>query len=1701
MPTKPELEEQVTQLQNRVDGLEQEKLRADAELEQLRREREESQAAQEQARADRDRARQELRQEKERAEAANDEAQRQLNRAVMDADRANRDVQVRDELLEALRTQLQEREQRIQQLEQDRRAELPVAHERRRQSESRESVDGRAGDRDGTPVPADQTQPRIYLPALPQFSGEGSSDEGDFERWVRKLQKHAELRGWTDRQTMVQFELHLSGRAESLYELLPSTTRESLDTAIQALCGRLYPVQREALSSAKLMMRKQQDGETVDAYVTDFEQLFGRSYGRRQGMDEESKELLKRDLFVQGLRLKWQERVLPSAATFADALHQARAAEEQERQLAELHKAKPNKKESSGSSMPPKQTPKYYPSRTHGSETTTPSENSNHKPGVKSSRPRAQIQCYSCGGFGHRAAQCRRRSPSEATGRSGRGEVATNQVGSTDTRPAEHLSEKCQRLQEEWTEAEFARMRACYDQSLEVSNVAGALGPLYYAEVTVAGTPVEALIDPGSSATILSFDLFMRIGKTAGITSKELRPPRVTLRDYNGRPIPIGAQVDLQFEWKGTSVTAPVYLRTEKGDTRSEQCLLGTNVVMPLGLMVPGEGIQARGEAKDTEPRSPQTVRLIKSQHIPGRCGAIVEAEIGGLTSTEQTALLQPKETWIQETGLVIEEALVQPDEQGHVFLLVQNPTSSPKLVRSDDTICEADFSIKETNLEDPSELLLTPDAETVNMVSATKVDAADTTSSQDERQRQLAEKLRTDLTREDAAYLLQCVTKAHDVFAIGPRDQGRVEQVEHKIETGDHPPIKQPLRRVPFALRPVIARMVQEMLDAGVVQESSSPWASPIVLVKKKNGEMRFCVDYRRLNAVTRKDVFPLPRIDDLLDQLKGKTVFSILDAKSGYWQIKMERESQEKTAFVTTQGLYEFRVMPFGLCNAPATFQRLMQKILAGLGGDTPFCDVYIDDIIVFSSNLRDHISHLEQVFSRLRRAGLKLHLGKCQFGCPEVLYLGHIISAAGVAPNPEKVAAVRDFPTPTSVQTVRQFLGLASYYRRFIRNFAKIASPLHALTRQDVPFVWTLSCQNSFQQLKDHLISAPVLVYPDFTKPFTLHTDASGEGLGAVLEQEQPDGRPHPIAYASRTLNTHERKYGITELEALGVVWAARHFRAYLYGHQCVVYTDHAALKTMLTARHQTGKLARWGQTLAELELDIQYKPGRANSNADALSRSPLLGAQEAVNSPGEEEAQVATVSADLESMESANTRQLQQQDPELAEIICFIEEDKIPDDDKRARKLALQRSSFALLEGVLHYVDPARRDRPRLAVPSELRKELMQETHSGGFSGHFATKGLYEKLARRFWWNNMYSDIHRFCRSCLTCAAYRGSGRRHRPPLQPIPVGGPWERLGVDILEMPLTANGHKYVIVFVEYLTKWVEAFPTADQTSMTIVRLLVDHVICRHGAPQELLSDRGPNLLSELIQDICEIVGTKKINTTAYHPQTDGLVENFNKTLRAMIAKHAHKFGPEWDVYLQHLLFAYRTKPHETTGESPFFLLYGRDARLPTETTLAHVKTPYQVDIEDYKTEVMVGLSEAWRNAKGNISKAQRKQKSHYDRHAKEPHYQPGERVMVYMPAEDTGRNRKLALPYHGPYRILEVRPNCVLVRPVDQADLQPILVSMDRVVPCDDALPDVSWLGPKRQSKKRKEQRQAADDQLQPKEPPLHHYSLRSRN
>ena len=1049
-----------------------------------------------------------------------------------------------------------------------------------------------------------------------------------------------------------------------------------------------------------------------------------------------------------------------------------------------------------------------------------------------------------------------------------------------------------------------------------------------------------------------------------------------------------------------------------------------------------------------------------------------------------QRFLLEADETIGTKLGLRVADALVEPSEDGLTCVMISNPTGFTQNIKEGTTI----GILREVEVVRPTPVIgssvkpvcqVSSDQQVAHTPSATE----DGEGGGSRRSKLLAAIEHSELPNGDKDKLLNFLTDHHQAFCLDPGERGETTLTQLEIDTGDSHPQSQPARRMPLAVRREVARQLEAMQNEGVIQPSRSPWASPVVLVRKKDGTHRFCVDYRRLNSVTKADTYPLPRIDDLLDQLGLAKYFTTLDLAAGYWQIRVHQGSQEKTAFVTPQGLFEFRVMPFGLCNAPAVFQRLMQQVLQGLNpAEGPdFVSVYLDDVLVFSQTLEEHLEHLKRVIERIEEVGLKLKPTKCKFVRKEVEYLGHIITPEGLRPNPKLVTAVREYPTPRDIHGLRRFLGMASYYRRFIAGFARIAEPLHQQTRKDVVFQWTPECQLAFETLKAKLTTAPVLAYPAFDKDFVLETDASIQGLGAVLSQHT-DGKLHPVAYASRALSKPEKNYGITELETLAVVWAITHYRHCLYGRSVTVYTDHSAVKAVLETPNPSGKHARWWNKVygsGISKVHIVYRSGKDNKCADALSRDPVDPAPKIETVPVTE---VATLqSEDITTLlgKGAPTdipveqsfEECQQNDSWIRQLTLYLMRKELPEADDEARKIVLQAPNFTIVDSILYFIDNKRDHRKRAVVPTSLQQQLIRENHGGRFGGHFSGLRTYAKMALCWWWDRMYSDIMEFCKVCPECVTVSGVGRRHKPPLHPIPVSRPFQILGVDLMELPKTSSGNRYVVVFQDMFTKWPFVFPVPDQQSVRIVKFLAEQVIPFCGVPEALLSDRGANLLSHLMLDVCETLGIKKLNTTAYHPQCDGMVERFNRTLKAMLRKHSQDFGKQWDRYLPGLLWAYRNMPHESTREKPSYLLFGFDCRSPSEACLLPPSSVEPTNLDDYREELALSLRSARDLAAKSIQTAQKKYKKYYDQNTSIVRYRVGHWILIKFPQDETGKNRKLSRPWHGPYRVTAVEEPNVTATNVYFPDDKPIRVHQSRVCPCPVEFPaGYYWYGGKRQ-------------------------------
>ncbi|UYV78619.1 hypothetical protein LAZ67_16002183, partial [Cordylochernes scorpioides] len=833
------------------------------------------------------------------------------------------------------------------------------------------------------------------------------------------------------------------------------------------------------------------------------------------------------------------------------------------------------------------------------------------------------------------------------------------------------------------------------------------------------------------------------------------------------------------------------------------------------------------------------------------------------------------------------------------------------------------------------------------------------------------------------------------DIFDFRKKEASKTDNVKHRISTGDHLPTKQRPYRVAPAERQIIQEEVNKMEEIGIIQPSASPWASPVVLVRKKDGSWRFCVDYRRLNKITKKDVYPLPRIDDTLDCLQGARFYSSMDLQSGYWQIDVEEADREKTAFITPDGLYEFKVMPFGLCNAPATFERMMDGLLKGLKWTICLC--YLDDIVVFSDDFEEHLRRLQLVLGCLRKAGLCLNSGKCRFGAKTITVLGHEVSGDGICLDPEKIRAVRDFPRPNSLKEVRSFLGLSSYYRRFIPNYAHIAQPLNALLKKDSVFSWNIEERHAFEALKSALISEPVLGHFDHSSPTEIHTDASNYGIGAVLAQIQK-GKERAIAYASRTLNKAERNYSTTERECLAIIWAIGKFRPYVFGRPFTIVTDHHSLCWLTNLKDPCGRLARWALRLQEFDVTVVHKSGRKHQDADCLSRSPLNCSED--------------IEEDIPCIVGLqNFGREQMKDPDLTKIADKIQQET-------------SNKSFIKINDTLHKKnnDPMGREW-LLVVPRHLRPEILRNLHDSPTSGHLGFTKTYDRIRKKFYWPGMYRNVRKYVAHCPDCQ--RRKRQPQLPPglLQPIPVPiAAFEKVGMDLLgRFPTSMCGNRWIIVCTDYLTKLAitKALPTSE--SVEVATFFIKDVILMHGAPREVITDRGRNFTSSMIRDLNKHCRITHRTTTAYHPQTNGLTERLNKTIADMLSMYVDVNQKDWDEILPFVTFAYNTAKQESTGFSPFYLVHGREADTPLD--LLFPKFPSE-DEDDFIQTLGSRAEEARQLARIHTMRSQGGNKLRYDAHHRNIIYQPGVLVWIYIPVRKVGLSEKLMRRYFGPYKV-----------------------------------------------------------------------------
>ena len=907
--------------------------------------------------------------------------------------------------------------------------------------------------------------------------------------------------------------------------------------------------------------------------------------------------------------------------------------------------------------------------------------------------------------------------------------------------------------------------------------------------------------------------------------------------------------------------------------------------------------------------------------------------------------------------------------------------------------------------------------------------------------------------------------------FAKDNNDLGFCDVIEHDIDTGDHSPIKQSPRRPPLSAGDAEDTIIDDMLASGVIEPSTSPWASPVCLVKKPDGKYRFCIDYRRVNAVSRKDAFPVPDIKEALDSLRGATQFCTLDLLSGYWQLSMTPRARERSAFCTRRGLYQFRRMPFGLSGAPATFCRLMHYVLGDYIGKICLC--YIDDCVIFARTHQELLENLDLVLTKLQFFGLKVKPSKCVLFRSEIQFLGHLVNASGIQPLPDKVTAIEDWPTPRCLRDVRAFIGLIGYYRRFIKGFATLAEPLTRLSRKGTRFVWTQELDEAFHSLKRAMLNVPILAFPYPNRPCVLDTDSSDVSYGSVLSQVI-DGVERPIAFFSRVMSSTQMNYCTTRRELLAVIASLQHFRHYLLGVPVILRTDHHSLKWLRTFKKPEGILARWIETLSEFEITIEHRPGRIHSNADGLSRQRCKQCWGKVvkERPVDELARADDCAAPLgmhtlqlqPELSDQDITQLQVDDSVLVTVREWLISDFDPSlDDLRklppeGRKLWSLRHDLAMVNSVLIRNTQIG---PQLIVPSSLRRRLFDQVHSGPLAAHLGPERTLTQLRQSYYWPGMAKDIKSWYAACDVCNRSKGPPPRAHGLMTKIVAAAPMDLVAIDILAgLPKTKDGSTCILAVTDYMTKWAEAYALPNEEAHTCMTALYQGMFSRFGLPAQLHSDQGPNFESKLVKELTKLAGIRKSRTTPYHPRSDGQVERLNRTILQMLRATAYDCPEEWPAKLPFIMAAYRMTPHSSTRVSPNYAMLGRETRCPC-TLIAAPPVEEQQNLGPYTTTFRDNLRQAHERVRSVTARTAKTQKTYFDARIKAISLTIGQLVWVYWPSPIVRQTkRKLTRLWVGPYRIKEFKSDVVVtVEHIKTGKSQ--TVHVDRLIPCH-SIPDV---------------------------------------
>lgn len=878
----------------------------------------------------------------------------------------------------------------------------------------------------------------------------------------------------------------------------------------------------------------------------------------------------------------------------------------------------------------------------------------------------------------------------------------------------------------------------------------------------------------------------------------------------------------------------------------------------------------------------------------------------------------------------------------------------------------------------------------------------------------------------------------------------------DHKIElTGDINNLRlSPLYKMSTEELEVVKQYLQDNLDKGFIEPSTAAWAAPVMFVRKKDGSLRFCIDFRALNDITKKNKYPIPLMEETLARISRAKIFTKLDIRQAFHRIRMDADSEELTSFRTRYGQYKCKVLPFGLTNGPATFQHYMNDVLFEYLDN--FCTAYMDDILIFSEDPLEHQAHVEKVLQRLQSAGLQIDLKKCEWNVTSTKYLGFVITTSGIRADPDKLSVIHEWQYPKTVKGVQSYLGFCNFYRRFIRDYGRIAKPLTELSKNGVVFRFTPECERAFDQLKECLLSDTVLRYYDQDLKCKIETDASDGVVAGVLSQLHPDGW-HPVAFFSKTMSKAELNYEVHDKEMLAIIKSMKNWRPELLGQdKFQVITDHKSLEYFMSTKELTGRQARWAEALSQYDFMISYRPGKENAAADALSRREQdVTPQDKIKAENRTCTLLHADQIDPEVLRDCgipiNEIDISpvEDESELEDDLFII--DRLLQANRTNKSLELSRerarrdptSGLTLDDGLLMY-------QGRLVIPVDgtLTTDLIREAHEQISMAHPGRDKTYKALRSRYYWPGMIQMIARYIRNCHACQ--RSHVPRDKTPglLHPLPVPDQlWQHLTMDFKSFPPDKNGYDALFVVIDRLGKKAISVPCHKTcTARDLAQIYLTHVYRHHGTPESIVSDRGPQFISDFWNEFCRILGIKVKLSTADKASTDGQTEIMNQYIDQRLRPYLDYYQDNWSQMMPMMDHAQLTLVQESIGMSPFKLLHGYEARTSFDWNTPAPHTPTETLNREAAIEIVKDMDKAREIAKSHMQQAQARQAIQANKSRRSVDFTKGDYAYLHLKSWETERpSKKLDDQRGGPYLITDTPGHSFKLQLPDNAKIHDV--------------------------------------------------------